>query len=497
MPALSDSPADRTIMTGPTMINTTADDNTMINSTHCPGGPRTDAWQRGFAQGKGRGARFHSLLGPVRPKDAGPRDQLRRLLADTVLDVTAGRPVDADARERLRTAAVKNREHDWDGAALAAVAYLADRLQDPAARAWLPVMLAGAGRYADAVALDPGSADGRPAASDHVVLVSALCLLGRADEARQLMDRLRDRFPGLARDFVTAWDDTDVGRRFADRLGPGPGARSVPVFWHLPFSGGTSMIVSLKQTVPWAARIEVGRRFGLYQIERARELAGSASAGTLLVHLHHPFPLELPGRESSYFTVLRDPVSQLASGFYKRRDSANIVPTADTGSADLAEHADYTIRNGLTNMLARQIVTTHPDLAPSFADRFRGPGAFRTIAGEEDMAWFDATRAIKAPTLLRLARETLTERFHLVGSMRYLAAAHLAAAASVGLPVARTIVHRGRSGRPTDPVPSRVEARLRSANAVDQLLYEEFTERFEHDHSDLIAAVDGSAPAQR
>ncbi len=466
--------------TGPTMIRNGASTGDQV---------RREAWQRGFGQGKGRGARFHSLLGPVRPQDAGPRDQLRRLFADTVVQTTTRRSVTADARSRLRRLAVQNRDQDWDGSALAAVAYLADRLQDPAAQAWLPVMLAGAGRYAEAVSLDLGFAEGRPAASDYLVLVSALCLLGRPADARQLLHRLRDRFPALSGEFVSAWDDTELGHRFADRLGPLPGGRTLPVFWHLPFSGGTSMIVSLKQTVPWAAMIEIGRRFGLYQIERARQLTEPQAAGKLLVHLHHPFPLQLPGRDPSYFTVLRDPVSQLASGFYKRRDSTSIVPTADSGSADFADHADYTIRNGLTNMLARQLVISHPDLAGAFGDRFRGPGAFRTIAGEEDMAWFEVTRDLKPTTLLQLARETLTERFHLVGSMRHLAAAHLAAAASLGLPVARTIVHRGRSGRPTEPAAARVNGRLRTANAVDQLLYEEFTERFERDHGDLIAAV--------
>ena len=447
----------------------------------------TDGWARGFAQGKDRGARFHSLLGPVSSSDATSRDRLRARLAELLVKISLSQPITADELLNLRREAVAQRENDWDGVALAAIAVLSDR-GDPAATAWLQVMLAGAGRYAEALRLEPGFPDGRPPASAYLVLVNALALLGRDSEAVELMTSLTSRFPGLAADFVSRWDATVDGAAFDGLISTAP-KRTLPVFYHLPFCGGTSMIVSLKQALPWSVWLEVGRRYGLYQLERALSLPAEDAAKLRLVHLHHPFALQLPGRHLDYFTVLRDPVDQLASGFHKRLESSKIVPTRDD-SSDLAAHADYTIRSGLTNQSARQLVITHPELEPVWRRRFRGPGAFHTVGHEEDMLWVEATADIPAERLLELARETLTERFGLVGTMKHLAASHLAAAARIGLPVTRRIVHRGSSRRSGVELSPAVERRLRTANWVDQTLYEEYTAAFESDHRDLISAVE-------
>lgn len=451
-----------------------------------------DEWTRGFGLGKLRGAREHADSGPLMTVEPRPRDRLRTVFGALVTQTALGKPVKPDVRDALRRAAAQHAAEDWDGTALAAMAYLSDRHQDLGARAWLQVMLAGAGRYMEAVELEPVWEPGRPAASAYVMVASAHAMLGQEEAARDFLSLLGKRFINLRAEFVSVWDDTPVGRQLDVLVAQKSAGPALPVFYHLPFCGGTSMISSLKQTVPWAAIIDIGRRFGLYQIERAQALGTDRTAGVRLVHLHHPFPLTVAGRELSFFTVLRDPVSQLSSGYYKRRESPNIVATKDTTSASFAEHADYTIRNAMTNMLARQLVALHPDVAAHFRDHYRVPGSFTTATTEEQMFWFTATSQLTDRDLLRLARETLDDRFHVVGTMSHLAASHLAGAASIGLPVVQQIGHRGRSGQPSDGPGQQLQARLRSANQVDQELFEEYTERFERDHPELITAVEAS-----
>ncbi|MFC7405043.1 hypothetical protein [Georgenia alba] len=449
-----------------------------------------EPWLEGYEQGKHDGARFGDELGPLRP-GRGARPLLREALAELMIRDGRGEWVTDEERAELRRLAAGSRQHDWDEMAVTAMAFLAGRFGDSGARAWLAPMLAHAGRYEEAAATSFTWSDGRPAAPDFVVIVSALALLGREDEARARMAGLESRFTNLGKDFVTRWHETDLGRQFDALAAKRPSDGKLPVFFHLPFSGGTSMIVSLKQAVPRAAILEINRRFGLHQIERALDLDADRVARLRLIHQHHPFAMRLPGRDLTYFTVLRDPVSQLSSGYHKRLASKGIVPTRDR-SATFEEHAEHTMTNGLTNMLARQIVTTHPDMLERYERHFDRAGAFRTIRVEEDMYWFEATRDLGPDRLLEMSREALDLRFHVVGSMKHLAASHLAGAASVGVPVARRIVHRGKSGRPQG-TESDVERRLRDANWVDQTLYEEYTERFERDYADLVRTVDEAA----
>ncbi|MFD1717024.1 hypothetical protein [Georgenia deserti] len=448
------------------------------------------SWLDGYARGKREGARFRGELGPIGAAFT-PRDNLRRLAADLTVRDALGHPVTAEDRAELRKLAAGTRQNDWDNASLGVMAMLAGRFADPAARAWLAPMLAHAGRYEEAVETRYTMAEGRPAAADFVVLVSVLAMLGRDDEARSLLAGLRSRFPNLAEEFVASWDESDIGRAYADLATRRRSAEELAVFVHLPFSGGTSMIVSLKQTVPRAAVAEVNRRYGLHQLERILAMPEEETARLRLVHLHHPFALRIRGRTLRHFTVLRDPVSQLSSGYHKRLSTQGIVPTGDTEqSTTFAEHAEYTVRHGLTNMLARQLVVTHPEMVERYARRYDRPAAFRGIGSEEEMFWFDATAELSDERLLQMCRETLEEQFSVVGSMAHLAASHLAGAATVGIPVARRIVHRGRSGQPSSALDEAQERRLREANGVDQTLYEECTARFERDFAPLIAAVE-------
>ncbi|MFI9486717.1 hypothetical protein ACIG47_10025 [Promicromonospora sp. NPDC052451] len=449
---------------------------------------RTPDRRRGYGEGKGIGARFRGQFGPVTAHRTGIDDLQSRLTDLLVSNARGSRPT-AEAIEEVRGLAVRNRTHDWAGVSLGAVATLWHEFGDAASGAWLPVMLAEAGRFEDAAALPRRRVAGGPPAFAEPVVATALWALGREDEARDRMTQLVAAFPDLDERFISAWgtdaraDQFRALRRAAD-------PEVLPVFFHLPFSGGTSMIVSLKRTIPWARMIEINRRFGELQVERALQYSAQDLAPFQMVHQHHPFGFTLPGRRLSYFTVLRDPVSQIRSGYFKRQASEHIIGTRDN-SPTFDDHIAYTVENGLTNMLSRQLVTTHPEIRARYAAEYRGPGAYRPIADEEDMYWLEATADLGEARLERLCRETLDEQFHLVGTMKHLAASHLAAVASVGVPVAERVGHQGKSGQPKERVeePASI-VRLREANAVDQLLYEEYTARFEKEHDALIDAVE-------
>ncbi|GAA1710106.1 hypothetical protein GCM10009809_03060 [Isoptericola hypogeus] len=449
---------------------------------------------RAYGEGRTAGERFRGAFGPVRGVARQPLDDLATLFTDLSVDRARGQKPAAWRVNEVRRAAVGSRIGDWSGLSVGVVASLATHFDDPLSRGWLPVLLAEQGRFAEAAELLGTMPDVGAPGWPRVKLVTALWELGRHDDARDLLRHLRDEYPEVRERSLSVWDDDPVAAEYARLRKLADDALSataaVPTFLHLPFSGGTSMIVSLKNVLPWRRTVEVQRRFGLLQAEAALQMDGDEAARVMMVHLHHPLPLALPGREPSYFTVLRDPVSQIRSGFYKRRSTPGIVPTTDRDrSQELADHVEYTTTNGLTNMLARQIVVTHPQLRAAYDAEFTSRGAFRPITSEEDMFWCRATAGLSAETLLRLSRETLDERFGLVGTMRHLAASHLAASASTGLPVADRIGHRGRSGQPPSDEGDAVTDRLRDANWVDQQLFDEYTARFERDHAGLVEAL--------
>jgi len=358
-------------------------------------------------------------------------------------------------------------------------------------------MLAQAGRYEEAATLPITFAPGRPAARGYVITVTALYGSGRREEAAARMALLEAKFPGLRDDFVHIWGDDQRAELYRELVSAAPAHQGrLPVFQHLPFCAGTSMQHSLHQVVPWARTLQIGRRWGMLQIERAEQLPPKRAADYLFVHQHHPYPLSLAGRDLTHFTVLRDPVSQIRSGFYKHGGRDKIISTRDEQSQTFADHADYLLGAGLTNQLSRMIITTHPALRSVYQKEFRSSGAYTMISNEEDMFWVEATRRFSDDKLLTMARETLDQNFHVVGTMAHLSASHLACTATVGVPAAHAIGHRGKSGQPPTPEASTVERRLRDANSVDQQLFEEYTARFERDYADLITAVENRVPAE-
>lgn len=418
-------------------------------------------------------------------------DELQQALADLLFDDAAGRPIDPERLRDLRSLAVHNRLGDTDGRSIVALRALADRFDDPGSQAWLGPALAEAGRLTEAVEQPLSFGGGRPRPRHYPIVVSALELLGRHDEARERMLRLQERFPALRQEFVHVWGDDPVAVGYRRLVERSPGAHgALPVFQHLPFCAGSSMQFSLQLIAPWGRTAQIGRRSGLEQIAELTGRSSDRIAELTLVHQHHPYPLELPGRQLSHFTVLRDPVSQLRSGFYKRGARETIVTTRDIRSRTFEQHAEYTLSAGLTNMLSRMIVSGHPDLRAGYRRHFDSPAAFSAIRNEEDMFWLRATRRFGDERLLRMARETLDADYAVVGTMSHLRASHLACTATLGLPIAHALGHRGRSGQPRKPTDSDTDRRLREANAVDQELFDDYTERFAREHADLIAALE-------
>lgn len=452
---------------------------------------RTTDWQQGFARGKATGARFRSAFGRQEVGRNRKDDLLEDFATLMARHAMGGEVTDAEIHS-LRRLAVAKRFRDWDGMVLAVMSALATTFDSKPAKAWVPVLLAAAGRFDELVGLEAEFVPHGPQRKDWLVVVTALARAGHPEQARSLMARIDEHLPAEdASTGLTVWGDDELSREYARLHDQAPGGTALPVFFHLPFSGGTSMILSLKRLVPWGRMVEINRRQGLLQIERALQMSEEEAARLMLVHQHHPFALRLPGRELTHFTVLRDPVSQIRSGYFKRRSTPGIVPTLDE-SETFDEHVEYTISNGLTNMLARQIVTTHPDLREAYRKQFPRAlsGRFEGIKAEEDMFWLRATADLGENDLERMCRETLDTRFHLVGTMRHLEASHLAATASTGSYAADRLGHHGRSGQPErSEDESAATLRLRDVNAVDQRLYEHYTARFERDHARLIELV--------
>lgn len=437
-----------------------------------------------------------------RPDAAGEPPPTMTELSTAVAAASAGgRPTGEDL-DRLRAMAVRGRHRDCDGTAITALSILADRFGDSGAQAWLGPALAEAGRFDAAVARGAVFGPGRPRADHYPIMVTALDRLGNADEAAALARSLDRRFPALRRAFTHIWADDPVGQAYRRLVQDSPGRpataggrEQLPVFQHLPFCAGSSMQFGLRQVVPLGRTLQIGRRSGLREIAAIHTMPADELNALMLVHQHHPYALQVPGRRLRHFTVLRDPVSQLRSGFYKRTARAQIVSTRDRRSATFDQHADYLLAAGMTNQLTRMLITTHPELRTAFRRRFDRPSRFRTIRNEEDMFWLRSTRRFSDQKLLRLAHETLSENFAVVGTMAELQASHLACTAAVGVPYAALLGHRGRSGQPRSNDDSATDRRLRDANAVDQELYETYTARFITEHAELITAVRASAAA--
>jgi hypothetical protein len=328
------------------------------------------------------------------------------------------------------------------------------------------------------------------------------------ERARQVFLNLVEKNPAFARTHVSIDSPSPLGKAYSEtfsKLNPSGIIKPV-VFYHLPFTGGTSIQVALRLAYEKDASFNIKRRSGLIGIARYSALPRKERASLSYIHLHHPYPLAPPA-DNVFFTVLRDPVSYFLSGYYKRRNlGSKIMPTRDVliKDAGLPEAVEFAQEHGLHNGLTKQLAILHPSLKKKYSKHHRARKSLtdavfkRTlkdrnmcyITYEEDLFYPKATEGIPETDLLDLATEVLKKRFGAPGVIKHLEASFLVAMARTGLQVSPRILHFGASHRPArESISPEVKQRLVELNHIDQLLYDRAVTDFEKSHPDLIAAI--------
>ncbi|MEO5715021.1 MAG: hypothetical protein ABIT37_16200 [Luteolibacter sp.] len=315
--------------------------------------------------------------------------------------------------------------------------------------------------------------------------------------------------PAFARTYLSIDSPGPLGKAYSEtysRINPG-NVRKRLIFYHLPFTGGTSIQAALRLAYEKDVSFNIKRRSGLMGITRFVNLPSEKRESLRYIHLHHPYPLDVSAPDSVYFTVMRDPVSYFLSGYFKRRNlGSKIMPSRDMliEGGGLPEAVEFAREHGLHNGLTKQLAILHPSLRTRFnkhhrvrknlADRiFKRTEKDRNVGYvtyEEDLFYPKATKGIPENDLLDLATEVLRTRFEAPGVIKHLEAGFLVAMARAGMEVSPRIPHYGASHRPArDTISSEIKNSIGELNRIDQLLYDRAVADFEASHPDLIAAV--------
>lgn len=316
--------------------------------------------------------------------------------------------------------------------------------------------------------------------------------------------------------------DPEIGRRFLSIDDPNPVARayakavmrfeteerpSMFVFYHLPFTGGTSLQCALSRAFPLASHFNIKRRSGLRLIHEFMTLSQENLKEIRYLHLHHPYPLDIRGVTFKYFTILRDPVSYFLSGYYKRRNLGNkIMPSRDmlVDKGGLEQSIEFAKKHHLHNGLTRQLAVLHPRFKETFAQKYAANrrSLSRLITGrkprnphlarvhyEEDLLYGTATADLSETDLLEIAEEVLETFFYPPGMLKYMDASFLTVMARLGMKVTPKIPHLGVSARPSLlSISQSIKDTLGELNQADQILYDRNLAAFERDNADLIKA---------
>ncbi len=329
------------------------------------------------------------------------------------------------------------------------------------------------------------------------------------ERARQAYRDIVSQNPAFARTYLSLDSPGPLGKAYSEtfsRINPSNSPKLL-VFYHLPFTGGTSIQVALRLAYEKDISFNIKRRSGLEAITRFAELPSTRLSSLRYIHLHHPYPLELGPPDKVFFTVLRDPVSYFLSGYFKRRNLGNnIMPTRDIHIKDggLPEAVEFAREHALHNGLTKHLAILHPSLKAKFtkhhrvrqslADRiFKRTAEDRNmgyVTYEEDLFYPKATAGIPDNDLLDLATEVLQTRFGAPGVIKHLEAGFLVAMARAGMQVSPRIPHHGASHGPArETINPRIKSRIAELNQIDQLLYDRAVVDFEKNHPDLIAAL--------
>ena len=331
----------------------------------------------------------------------------------------------------------------------------------------------------------------------------------RSERVRKVFLQLSEKSPSISRSYLSVDSPGALGKAYAEIVSHYAPLVSPDqlVFYHLPFTGGTSIQVALRLAFEKNVSFNIKRRSGLRNISRFESLTDKEVTPLRYIHLHHPYPLDTRAKAPVYFTVLRDPVSFFLSGYFKRRNlGSKIMPSRDMliEGGGLSEAIEFAREHRLHNGLTKQLAILHPSLRKSFAARYRTRRSFSEIllrrrphndrveyvTYEEDLFYPEATAGLSENDLLELATEVLVTRFDQAGVIKHLDASFFVAMARLGLEVSPRIPHYGASHGPArESINPEIKDRITDLNRIDQLLYNRSVDEFEKKHFELIAAV--------
>ena len=361
-------------------------------------------------------------------------------------------------------------------------------------RGWLGVYLAENRDYARAVPLLEESLERRPRFRQAAhALVKIPMRQGDLAAAVRTYEELTTRFPRLAASLHATCQPGPVGAAFKAAVdGNAAPDHDCVVFYHLPFTGGTSWQRALTYVFDGRQRFNIRRRTGLRQLAEYARMPADELQQVRCIHLHHPYPLDPRGRRLLFFTVLREPVARFLSSYHKRLNDARILGTGDwrRGVPGLAASIEHLASVGLADSQARQLAALHPDLGDSFSSGCRPGRLRRRIDAEEDLFYVEATAGLSGDELLGMATDVLDRLFLAPVVLEHMEAGYLSVFAQLGIPVVPRLAHIGVSGRGTTEPDAALRDRIAELHQVDAQIYVTARARFEAQFGPLITALD-------
>jgi hypothetical protein len=368
---------------------------------------------------------------------------------------------------------------------------LHDETPDPEHAGWYAASLAATDDIDGAVAMLE-RADG--ADTGFVVgqrlLIQALIRAGRHDEALARYER-HATVAGIGDTFHSTRGSGVVADAYRDAVGSFEPNDDLVVFYHLPFSGGTSMQDAIHSVIPSSQRFRIRRRIGPTDIRAWNEVPADRTIRFL--HHHHPYPVDANGRTRRYVTVVRDPAGRVVSGYFKRRAQERIVLTRDMDDEPtIEEHVDYLHRNGFVNLQTRNLAILHGRFRKRIPRRARKEWTLPTDDEryEDALPYIAATAHLRDDDLFELATSFLASPEVLAaGSVEQIDATALAVFAHWRLPLAPALPRLG-GAKSREPVPPGVLERLREHNALDVRLHAWVRGTFRRRYPALVEAFE-------
>ena len=269
----------------------------------------------------------------------------------------------------------------------------------------------------------------------------------------------------------------------------------VTIFFHIPFSGGTSISTIISSLYESKSIFNINRRGGLPAIEKLYSMSDDSLTNIKHIHLHHPYPVDMRTRKAIYFTVLRDPVSRFLSGFYKKKNLGEkimLVNCCDQQKNDIENILFYFEKNNMDNSITRQIAVLHDNFSKPYFEKYNNKSTYQNIKYEENLFYWEATSSYNIDDLYEIAVEVIEDKFFQPGIFDYLHASYylMLINMNINLEIIPKLPHLGRSHKPTgtDEIPTNIIDRIKSLNSIDQRLYTNFKSQFEVKYKEIISS---------